>query len=218
MARFWFCALALVLAGCQVLNAPNMAATRQVESTALVEEATRLVDVYATDAAQVQRTAQAGATQIAAGSSINRQLLLTARAVIPPTPVRQVGVAAEGIVATVGAGGPQFVNTGVAISVRDSDGCADALQTQFSAGTPRIYASTRAVNLPSGTVMKVEWLYDGQVVSSESWTNPSDVTDFCVWFYLDSSIIPFTPGSWMARLYANDKIIEPQAPFTITTG
>jgi len=218
MIRFWLCLLTLLLAGCQVLNAPNMGATRDAESTALVQEATRLVDAHATDTAQIQRTAQAGATEIAASSSSNRQLLLTVRAVIPPTPVRQVGVAVEGASATVGPGGPQFVSTGVALSVRDSDGCADSLQTQFDAGTPRIYVNTRAVNLPARTVMRVEWLYDGQVVSSEAWTNPNDVTNFCVWFYLDSSIIPFTPGSWIARLYADDKLVEPQAPFTILAG
>lgn len=218
MRRLLMLVLILLLAGCQVLNAPNSAATQSAEQASFVLEATQLVVSYATDAAQIQRTAEAAQTAVAAGNSINRQLLLTARAVIPPTPVRQVGVAAEGLSSISVESGAQFINTGVATSVRNSDGCADSFQTQFGADTERIYVNTRAVVLPANTLMRVEWLYEGQVVSNESWTNPNDVTDFCVWFYLDSSIIPFNPGSWVVRLYAADKMIEPQVPFSITQG
>lgn len=217
----------LLLSGCGALTAPNVPATLRTESTAYVAEATAIAEALATREVQVALTALAAQTSVAQSSSINRALMATARAVIPPTPPRQVGVAPQGAgvmqesgqVASSAASDPslvgQFINTGVTTAKRDSDGCAESFQTQFTADTFQIYVITRAVSLRAGTVMGAEWSYNGQVVARNSWTAPRDETNFCIWFFINADTVQFSPGGWTVRLTADGRGIDPPVSFTI---
>lgn len=205
----------LTLSGCAAFNAPNQPATMRAENTASVAEATTIAQTFSADQAVIQATAAAAGTSIAGMSSINRQLILTARAVIPPTQVRQVGTAQAGLGGTPAAGGSQFADIGVATSVRQSDGCADSFETQISENAPAIYVNAKALTVSGGTVMGVEWRSNGQVVAQETWTVPRDETNFCIWFNLDPSRIPFTPGLWSVQLSANGNAIQPEVQFSI---
>jgi hypothetical protein len=156
--------------------------------------------------------AQATMTQ---GVSVNLQLMATARVLVPPTPAR--AGTNGGVVSTSAPnmGTLQFVETHTASSVRESDGCAADAQGQFFDQSARIYATTRAQNIRAGTQMSVEWYYEGQMIWSESFTVSQDDEDFCLWFYIDPQTVPFSPGSWMARLYADGTAVQPDMTFTI---
>jgi hypothetical protein len=211
--------LALLLSACGALTPPDDSATMRAENAASIMEATTIAQSYATDEARIQGTAEAGGATIAAQSSINRQLILTERALIPPTPVRQVGVAAQGV-QNLNSGTPdanvtQFINTGVATSLRKSDGCADSFVTQISEDAPMIYVNTKAVSIRGGTVMGVEWQANGQLVAQETWTVPGDEINYCIYFYLDPARVPFTPGAWAVTLSANGQPIQPTVQFSI---
>lgn len=224
-------AVLLLLSGCGVLTAPNVPATLRVESTAYILEATAIAASLTTREVQVALTALAAQTEVAQNSSINRVLMATARAVIPPTPPREVGVAPEGAgmmdEAMVESGqsesapaadsslAGQFVSTGVTTAKRDSDGCAVSFQTQFTADIYEIYVITRAVSLRAGTVMGAQWSYNGEVVAQNSWTAPQDETNFCIWFFINADTVPLSPGEWTVRLTADGRGIDPLVPFTI---
>ena len=209
--------LALSLAACQTFTASQAPATLQAERESLLAEVSTLNAVATADAASVQMTASAAQTAAAEINSINQQLLATARAAILPTLPRVVGNAPEVTdLGTPSAFTLEFLNTGTAASVRASDGCADSLQNQFPQNTTRIYVTTRAVNIAAGTVMGVEWRYEGQVVLQETWTVPQDSADFCLWFYIEPSDVPFRPGRWSVRLTANGTPVEPEVTFLMT--
>jgi hypothetical protein len=208
--------LLVSLSACGILNAPDVAATLRVQNTAYLAEATSIVETYSVDQVVIQATALAAETAVADLSSVNRQLILTAQAIIPPTPQRSVGeVAPDASSGTPGAGNSQFINTGVTTFIRESDGCADSFEVQIPQNAPSIYVNTKALSVRGGTIMSVEWLFNTQVVVQETWTVPRDETDFCIWFSLNPSRVPFTPGLWSARLSANGQSIAPEVVFTI---
>lgn len=217
--------------GCQALQGPDVQATLLAEGAAYVAEATAIAAAALSDRALIEATVAAAGTQVAELNSVNQQLLATARAAIPPTPQRVVGSApqVEGTIlpesinsmeAMSQGGLPSsgFVNTGVAASVRESDGCPDSLQAQFTPDAARIYATTRATSIRAGTVMSVEWRRDGELVFSDSWTVQRDAADFCLWYFITPDDVPFLPGQWSARLFADGAAIEPEAAFVIIEG
>ena len=97
----------------------------------------------------------------------------------------------------------QFTQVGTASSVRDSDGCAVSLEYSFPANIQRIYITTRALNVKAGTLMHVEWDYQGQSTHTEDWTVPNDDADFCTWFYIEPTGAQFASGDWSVSLTAN---------------
>jgi hypothetical protein len=103
----------------------------------------------------------------------------------------------------------------MAASVRESDSCADALQTQFPGDTQEIYATARALNIRAGTQLSVEWRYEGELVWQENWTVPVDSDSFCLWFNLDPLVVALLPGNWSVSLYADGMSIGPPVPFSI---
>lgn len=224
-------AVLLALSACQALQAvqgPDTEATLLAEGAAYVAEATAIAATALSDQAIVEATVAAAGTQAAELGSINQQLLATARAAIPPTPPRVVGsapqvegqIAPENMDAVMegGLSSSGFMNTGVSASVRQSDGCADGLQTQFTSSTARIYATTRAASIRAGTVMSVEWRRNGELVFSDNWTVQRDATNFCLWYFITPEDVPFQPGQWSVRLFADGAAIEPEAAFVITEG
>lgn len=212
---FWGFILILLLSACQALNAPNVPATLRVQNTAYVLEATAISESLSTRQVEVEATAQAASTTVAETGSVNRVLMATARALIPPTPPRQLGgvvVTTEGMTNT---GSSQFLSTGVTSRKRDSDGCADDFETQFASTTPAIYVITQAASVQAGTLMQADWNYEGQMVSQSSWTVPRAETNFCIWFYIDPATVPFNAGSWSVQLSANGSPVSTPISFSI---
>ncbi|MBI5666596.1 MAG: hypothetical protein HZC41_01190 [Chloroflexi bacterium] len=217
--------LLLVLGACQALQRPDMPATLQAEAGAYVAEATAIAQTVQAQQERLAATVDAAGTRVAETNSINQQLLATARVLVPPTPGRTVGSAPEvagspmpEMMSADGAGTPAFINTGVTGSIRESDGCANGLQTQFTADADRIYVTTRATSIRAGTVMSVEWRYEGQVVYSDTWTVNQDATDFCLWYFITPEDVPFQAGNWSVELAADGSKIEPAVSFSITAG
>ena len=203
------CLLLLGLGACQAFTRPDVPATLRAENAGFIVEATNIVATAQAQATSVQATAVAAQTIIARTNNINQQMMATARAVIPPTP--QIAGADITSIAE-GVEGMQFVEVGTTTSVRDSDGCADGLQSQFAPDTGSIYITTRALNIQAGTLMGVEWRYDGEIAYQENFVVPVDDDNYCIWFNI---VAPFSAGNWTVRLFENEVPIEPEVAFTV---
>ena len=233
--------LAVVGSACSALTPEDPAATLQAEREGYIAEATSIAQSAQAQATEVQATAVAAQTHVAAMEGRNQQLLATLRVVLPPTQqiVNSSGVVTPGSMATQAPGGiaaptqpgasgdvpantdgslgdMRFTQVGTASSVRDSDGCAVALEYSFPANIQRIYITTRGLNVKAGTQMHVEWDYQGQSTHTEDWTVPTDDSDFCTWFYIEPTGDQFASGNWSVSLTANGVPVDPPTvDFTI---
>lgn len=228
----------LIASACGALEAPDPAATLQANRLAFETEATSIAQAAQAQATEISGTAVAAETIVAQGDLINQQLLLTLRAVIPPTqqivnegevvtPGHVASPAPGGVVAAVtpganpdagqvsGDSSTLFTQVQTALTVRDSDGCADTLQDAFPADIGRIYITTRALNIRAGTVMRVQWTYEGDPAFTESFTVEQNDDDFCLWFFIEPTEIAFSPGNWTVQLFENERPIDPVVAFTI---
>jgi hypothetical protein len=228
--RLWWLLLTLLLAACGALAGPDPQSTLQAANAAFVQEKTGIAQTLDAREAMVSGTALAAETQVIERNSINQQLLATVRAGDPPT--QQLVVAnptgnfptalpnTDGVVQTpevnidsnaapVPSG--QFVEIVTASSVRESDGCAETPQSQFSTSDDRVYVVTRAAQVSAGTIIGVEWRFEGQPADSSSYTVSQDEQNFCLWFYLDN----FSPGNWSVQLTADGAPITPAPSFTV---
>jgi hypothetical protein len=209
--------LMMLLGACQVFNRPDTQATLRAENAIFAAEASAIPQTAQVEATQVHETVVAAETIIASGSSVNLQLMATARVLVPPTPARAGTTGGIGNPAGAAVSGVlQFVDTRTASSVRETDGCAVDSQSRFTSMSPQIYITTRALNITSGTQMGVEWFYQGEMIWSENFVVSQNSDSFCLWFYIDPQTVTFSPGGWTVRLYANGSAIEPELTFNIT--
>ena len=205
-----------LLAACQVFSGPDVVSTLQSNNRSMATEAVALEQTGQAEETQLLVTVQAYETEIAQIMVLNQHLVSTVRAGDRPTEARAPGVVPDAaqFVAT-GTGNLQFVQTGTANQVRESDGCAVAVQTQFTPDTPRIYVTTRALNIAEGTVVQVEWRYEGTMQFQESWAVPYSASEFCLWFHIEPDSVALVPGSWSARLFVENSGVEAEATFLI---
>lgn len=238
--KFWQIGIGgvlIFLSACNALGSTDARATMLAEQTAYVEESTQVVATLNARSTEVLATSRAAETYVANVDGINRQLAVTLRAVNPPTQqiVDTSGLVTPGMIVNPGvlsaatavpvspeggtpssSGVNQMSQVSTAAGVRDSDGCANGTQTQFSAGATSIYLTGHMLNATSGTSVSAEWLYEGQLVTqNEPYTIAQDDPDFCVWFYIEPTDAPFSPGSWSARFLINGVPVEPVASFAI---
>ncbi len=234
--------LATLIVGCSALSSPDPAVTLQAGRADLELEATSIAQSAQAQATEVRATVSAGETLVAQGEAVNNQLLVTMRAVFPPTQqiVQNNGAVTPGSVASPAPPGmlgeaatpgapvdgsnpvdpvinsnTPFTDVGTALTVRDADGCSMGLVTAFAADVQRIYVTTRALNIRAGTVMRVQWNYEGQPSFSESFTVAQDDDDFCLWFYIEPTNATFDAGTWSVQLFANESPINDPLTFTI---
>ncbi|MBL8131149.1 MAG: hypothetical protein JNL42_04765 [Anaerolineae bacterium] len=236
LRRVGFLAALTLLGACSTLSPDDPAATLRAEREGYVAEATQIASnilIQQTQSLETVATAEAHLRQV---ESRNAALLLTLRAAVPPTQqiISDSGIVTPGQVATpappgsVGAGNVtaipgdnvpvgsmEFLSVATALTVRDSDGCADLAANSFTADVQRIYVTARAQNIAQGTVMRVEWFYEGSVTFSESFTIGVNDDDYCLWFYIEPTETAFSPGNWSVQLYANEQAIQPNVAFTI---
>ncbi|MEO8612184.1 MAG: hypothetical protein ABI690_30095 [Chloroflexota bacterium] len=208
------CCLLLGLSACQAFTRPDTPATLRAENDGYIMEATSIAQTAQAENTNLQATAVAAEGTLTVMDNVKQQLMATARVAIPPTPIIEGG-GVTGVSDTTGTGSMQFINVSTASSVRDSDGCATDTQSQFTSDTQRIYITARALNIKAGTLLGVEWLYQGAIVHKENFVAPIDDDDYCLWFNIDPSTITFSPGGWIVRLYANDSPVEPEVDFNI---
>lgn len=200
-----------MLSACQAFTRPDTPATLRAENAGYILEATSISETAQAENVNLQATVVAADATLTLMENIHQQLLATARVAIVPTPQIQGG----DISVTGGSESLQFVDVGTASSVRDSDGCANGLQSQFGTDTQSIYVTARALNIRAGTLMGVEWQYQGAIVLKEDFVVPIDDDDYCLWFNIDPATVTFSPGGWTVRLFANGNSIEPEVSFDI---
>lgn len=213
-AQFIMLLLVVMLAGCEAFNRPDLPATLGADNMTFQAEFTALAQSAATEQADAEGTATAGQATLDYYESINQQLMATSRVVVPRTP-NPVANAVPVSGATTTAAGMQLVDTVVAGNRSEVDGCAVGTRTVFQQTEARIYVITRAVNVTAGTKVSAEWMFGGQMVANSDITIGADDDDICLWFYIDSSLIPFTPGEWSARILLNDGFVPPEVSFTV---
>lgn len=189
-----------------------MPATFQAESRMYVAEATAIAQTAQVDTRRVVVTAQAAETKIAEIQSVNLVLLATVRA---GDPVQ--GVVADTVATPVGLDPTRrwFVKTGTSERVRESDGCVVDPHISFSVDARQIYATVRAFNIQSGTLMSAQWYYEGNEVWRDSWTVPQNAADLCIWFDIQPSYVEFQPGNWSVRLFADGFQLEDPMAFAL---
>ncbi len=206
--------LIVFLAGCEAFNRPDIPATLNSENLTFQAEFTALAQSGLTEQAQAESTSSAGLATLAYYESINQQLMATSRAVVPRTP-NPVAIAAPAGGPTTTAAGTQLIDTVVAGNRSEVDGCAVDTRSIFQQTEARIYVITRAVNITAGAIVSAEWMFSGQMVANSEVTIGADDENICLWFYIDSSQIAFTPGEWSVRILLNDGFVPPEVSFTV---
>jgi hypothetical protein len=216
-----------LLVSCQALAPQDERAPLQTQGANFQAEVAQLQTSSASDLANAQATFEFARTDIAVDNAVNQQLLATLSIRITPTPRLTTDNAV--VLTTPGAGsgvdtmgsegipardtGSAFLVTGMATSVRESDGCVETTTSSFSIDAPRVYATFVANNLQAGTPLRVDWVQNGEVLYFSDWTPDQNYPQICVWFYITNADVPFTPGSWSARVVANDQLVQ-EIPFT----
>ncbi|MBZ0280475.1 MAG: hypothetical protein K8L97_07015 [Anaerolineae bacterium] len=144
----------------------------------------------------------------------------TARpAVIAPQTTDEAGniqsqpTTADLLTPTVGA--PTLYNIVTAAGVGSND-CALASVTVFPVTTAEIYVVATAANITPGTTLGSQWFNEGQLVVSHDFTPDFTIDQNCIWFFIDTSDTPFTPGNWSVQLTVNNVPTGNPVPFTIT--
>lgn len=203
-----------LLSACQSFQREDTQATLQVDSNRYRTEAASLGEQAMARQTEVLAQAQAAETYVVSMNDINRQLLATVRANDPPTQAIFSGSSAQ--VGGTPIAGVQFAQTGTASEVRTEDDCPVGYQTEFAPTTPRIYMTGRAQSIQAGTRMSVQWTFGGSTVFDESWTVPRTDNDFCLWFYIEPSMVAFSPGQWAVQLFADGVPVAEPTAFTIT--
>jgi hypothetical protein len=209
------CLKALLLTACGAFAIGDSNSTLEAEQQGYVAEATAIQSTLHAHSAQVAGTARAAETQVAVRQDVNAALYATVQAGSPPT---QQIISSAG-----GANTPQailqgerwFVKTGLSPSVRDSDGCAERAQSDFTPDASRIYATFKAFNIGAGTPLSARWSYEGQTRIEESFVLDRSAGEICLWFYIEPSMVEFTPGLWDVRLYAEGFQLEAPMTFRI---
>jgi len=209
----WVIWVLLLVSGCEAFSGPDMPATFQAESRLYVAEATAIAVTAQADAQRVEVTAQAAETKIAEIQAMNAVLLATAYA----------GDTSQGVVVDTFATPVDldpnrrwFVKTGVSDRVRDSDGCVEGAHVNFPVDSTQIFATVQAFNIQAGTLMSVQWFYEGSEVWQDSWTVPQNSANLCIWFDIQPSYVEFKPGSWSVRLFADGFQLEDPMSFSMT--
>lgn len=213
-----FALFALIITGCDTLGPANQEATLQFQNNAYVQEATTIAVTSTADHVRVMATAYAAETLVKSQNDLNRHLLATVRAAVPPTQqIVAVSAADQGIPSAAQAGQRYFIKTGFSSSIRQSDGCIETPAIEFSAAnTERIYATLKVYNLNPGVVMGIIWQRDGETVFTEQMPIQNGSSEICLWFYIDPSITPFVPGNWSVIMLADGAPLEAPMSFSLT--
>lgn len=210
---------AATVSGCQAFNRVDAYATAQAQNAGYETEVAAMTQVATAEVAFIKSTIQAHETTIAHVNGINQQLMRTLAIQVTPTP--QIQVEAGVVDATLQSefeGRRLFVKTGVSTEINSSDGCIVNPQFYFSETATRLYGTIKAFNIEPGVLMRAEWRKDGVPVWEDVWTVDQSYAEICIWFYLESADVPFTPGDWSVEMFADGFSLEGPMSFTIESA
>lgn len=212
------------------LVAQNVALATQiadVRSTATVEaDRLRVTAVYIETAVAQSRTQNQRLSATVEALGGNAALVApVAGTPVPPAASNLAGPEAtfdagaprtgEAVVAATNTPGlPSLYNAVTARGVGAND-CALAPVTSFTSADTSIYVVATASNIAPGTVLASRWFLEGSEVISHDFTPDFAIDQNCVWFYIDSTEITFTPGNWTVQLEINGQPAGEPVPFTI---
>ncbi len=109
---------------------------------------------------------------------------------------------------------PALTNVVTASGV-GSDDCATGSVSSFSASTAEIYVVATALNILPGTQIASRWQVSGQEVFFD-FTPDFEIDGACIWFFINQSDVPFTPGNWNVQLEINGTPAGSAVQFSIT--
>ena len=85
-------------------------------------------------------------------------------------------------------------------SINQGNGCAREVTTEFTTEDDEIYVVGVAKDIPENASIDVEWIYNGEVVSTFSLAYGSYIRELCVWFSLTEEDTELLPGFWNVSL------------------
>lgn len=213
------CLIAAGLNSCQAFNRIDTYATAQAQNAGYETEVAAMTQVATAEVALINTTIEAHETTIAHVNGINQQLMRTLAIQVTPTP--QIQVEAGVVDSTLQSdfeGRRLFVKTGVSTEINSSDGCVINPQFYFSETETRLYGTIKAFNIEPGVLMRAEWRKDGVPVWEDVWTVDQSYAEICIWFYLESADVPFTPGDWSVEMFADSFSLEGPMSFNIESA
>ena len=205
---------AVLITACGMTPVEDIEATLFAEADLIRAEATAIRATAEAAADRLRGTMTAAEAYLTHRRGVNAALLSTARAGFAPT-AQVIANVFGGTPEAITEGRRWFVKTGTASQVRQADGCSAGPQDRFTPDTPTIYATFQAFNIAAGTPLSVNWLHEGQSVHQEGFDLGGNHSEICLWFSLDPSVTPFTPGAWSVQLYAEGFPLEGPMLFTI---
>jgi hypothetical protein len=114
-----------------------------------------------------------------------------------------------------------FTDTALASSINETNGCATGYQQTFQVGSlndpTRIYLTTVGHQVRAGMEIRTRWYADSDPTNSfdsVSWSPTINHEQICIYFWLESSNIPYSSGTWTAELIVDGMIVE-TTPFVI---
>lgn len=211
--------LTSVINGCQAFDRVDAYGTAQAQNIDYETEVAIFTQVTTAEAANIQVTIQSHETALAQVNGINQQLMRTLAIQVTPTP--QIQVEAGIVDPTLQSefeGRRLFVKTGVSTLINTDDGCVISPAFYFSETETRLYGTLKAFNLEPGVLMRAEWRRDALPVWEDVWTVDQSYAEICIWFYLESSDVPFTPGDWSVEMFADGFSLEGPMVFNIESA
>jgi len=211
--------LAITLTACNLTLSEENAATLSAQNQSYLTQAANIRETLRAQETQVLGTSIAAETAVARENAINSILLETVRAGDPPTVAvvaqmdRAAGRAASESNSEDFSDSPggTAAETYVASNINDADGCGVDRQTQFPAGTLRVYAVQRALDIPANTLYNIEWYYNGSVALEDGLVVNTAESELCIWFFLE----PYSTGDWSVQFFANGNPVGEQVNFTV---
>jgi hypothetical protein len=183
---------------------------------ALSTQAVNLQVTSQADRSAILATVAAADIQAQQQQTYNNLLLATVRAGEVPTPSERLALTAGGAMSAemlnTTSGEFALQQIGTAGFVRPEDDCFQTHQQYFDRMTTNtIYMTGVAVNVVQGTALRVDWIYDNQIVYTSSWSAPSDAEVRCFAIPMNASEVVFNEGAWTARLFLNGVPFESKA-------
>lgn len=236
MQKMLYAGLALLLSACGIFNSEDVPATLSVQNAAYATEIAEISTSAALEGTQAAATLDSARTQTAQLESVNVQLLATVAAGATPTQARIVSVetggssqsvvSEGGMAATqspnvVGGdiGNAQITQVATASSIRAADGCADVVQSSFSASSgERIYVTAVAQNLRAGMRVEGNWFNGATLAATTDWVVPQDYGQLCIWFFISAAETPglvLQAGQWSVTLLINGQPVGNTVSFTV---
>lgn len=213
--RFIALLFMMLVTGCSAIGGEDTQGTAVAENASYLTESASINATMRADRASINITAQAAETEVAMIDGVNVQLVRTLERVVTPTPPLTGALEIDPTAAAEFEGERLFVKTGLSSEVDPNTGCVINPRVTFNAQEDRIYATMQVFNIEAGVPLRSEWYFQGELVYDFEFSSDQFYEDWCVWFFIDPTIVDFTPGSWTVRLYGDGFQLEDALAFQI---